>query len=91
LATITAGATTASVEYRFGTDGLVESMFVPDRLFDDREEPAVGPSVAGRNLGFVSMNGMSVPADSVVSGCCRGQCRLLAWQARCHRVQYATR
>jgi len=66
LATITGGSTTTSVEFRFGADGLVESIFVPDRLFDDGKNPPSVHPWQGRNLRYVSMHGMMVPDDSVV-------------------------
>ncbi|MDH4065178.1 MAG: hypothetical protein OEW19_12325 [Acidobacteriota bacterium] len=44
LATLRAGEVTASVEFRFGEDGLMTSMFVPDRLYDDgKSTPAHYP------------------------------------------------
>lgn len=66
LATITGGATTTSAEFRFGADGLIESIFVPDRLFDDGKNPPSVHPWQGRNLRYVSMHGMMIPADSVV-------------------------
>ncbi len=65
-ASITGGAAAASVEFRFGTDGLVESVFVPDRLYDDGKNPPSAHPWQARNLRHVPMHGMMVPADSVV-------------------------
>ena len=47
LATLRAGAITTSVEFRFGADGLIESMYVPARLFDDGCGPPTPATVAG--------------------------------------------
>lgn len=66
LATMTGGATTTSVEFRFGADGLVASIFVPDRLYDDGKNPPSVHPWQGRNLRYVPMHGMMVPDDSVV-------------------------
>jgi hypothetical protein len=66
LSTITGGATTTSVEFRFGADGLAESIFVPGRLFDDGKNPPSVHPWRGRNLRYVSMHGMMVPDHSVV-------------------------
>ncbi|MGE3886383.1 MAG: DUF6544 family protein [Vicinamibacterales bacterium] len=65
-ASITGGGTTAAVEFRFGADGLVESVFVPDRLYDDGKNPPSAHPWQARNLRYVRMHGMMVPADSVV-------------------------
>lgn len=65
-ATVSAGATTVSVEFRFGDDGRVVSMFVPDRTYDDgRSAPAPQPWQA-RVLGYTVHEGMTVPTDAVV-------------------------
>jgi len=65
-ATITGGGTTASVEFRFGPDGLIASVFVPDRLYDDGKSPPAAHAWQARNLGHAPMHGMMVPADSLV-------------------------
>lgn len=65
-ATLTAGDTTAAVEFRFGEDGLIHSVYVPDRLFDNGKEPPSPKPWQGRNLNFVEQHGMKVPGDSVV-------------------------
>jgi hypothetical protein len=66
VATLTAGGTTTSAEYRFGADGLVESVFVTGRLYDDGKNPPSTHPWQARNLSHVSMNGVMVPADSIV-------------------------
>lgn len=65
-ASITGGGTAASVEFRFGADGLVESVFVPDRLYDDGKNPPSAHPWRARNLRYVDTHGVMVPADSVV-------------------------
>lgn len=65
-ATVNAGATTVTVEFRFGDDGRVASMFVPDRTYDDgRGAPTPQPWQA-RVLGHAVREGMTVPTDAVV-------------------------
>lgn len=63
LATLSAGSTTLSVEFRFGADGLVQSGFVPDRVFDGDKKPHAWE---GRYLRFAEMNGIMVPVESQV-------------------------
>lgn len=65
-ATINAGEVRASVEFAFGADGLVTTMSVPDRVYDDgRTTPARHPW-QGRHLQWGQFDGMVVPSDSVV-------------------------
>lgn len=66
LATLRAGETAASVEFRFAEDGFVDSVFVPDRLYDDgRGAPQPRPW-RGRNLSYERREGLLVPAEAVV-------------------------
>lgn len=66
LATLHARGTTAAVEFRFSDEGLVSSMYVPARLFDDGRTPPVPRPWQGRHLHTTSHDGMTVPDDSVV-------------------------
>lgn len=66
LATIRAGEVEASVEFRFGDDGLVTAMVVPDRLFDDGKRAPERHPWRGRILRYTTFDGMRVPAEAVV-------------------------
>ncbi|MEZ5288219.1 MAG: DUF6544 family protein [Vicinamibacterales bacterium] len=65
-ATVRAGHASASVEFRFGADGLVSSASVPARLYDDgASEPSMHPW-QGRYLAWAHVGGALVPSDAVV-------------------------
>lgn len=66
LATISVGAVRASVEFRFGADGLPASVFVPDRLYDDGRTPPTAHPWEGRNLSFMTRDGMRIPDRAIV-------------------------
>jgi len=66
VATLHTGPLTTSVEFRFGVTGLIESMYVPARIFDDGRHPPSRHPWQGRCLAFTSRDGMMVPADAVV-------------------------
>jgi hypothetical protein len=64
-ATLGTGSIVTSVEFRFGADGSIASVFVPDRLYDDgRSEPARRPWL-GRNLSYERRHGMLVPGEAI--------------------------
>jgi hypothetical protein len=64
-ALLQAGNISASVEFQFGADGLVQFAFVPDRWFDNgHDAPSLQPWRA-RVLGWREMNGILVPAQAV--------------------------
>jgi hypothetical protein len=65
-ATISAGATTVSLECRFDGEGHMVSVFAPDRFYDDGKSPPVPRPWEGRNLAFGERDGMTVPTDSLV-------------------------
>ncbi len=65
LATIAAGDVAASAEFRFGPDGLIESVFVPDRLFDNGKEPPAPRPWQGRHGRYQERDGLRVPTVSV--------------------------
>lgn len=65
-ASISAGATSVALEFRFGSDGLIAEAFAPDRFYDDGKGPAVPRPWRARNLRHEERGGMQVPADSVV-------------------------
>jgi hypothetical protein len=64
-ATITAGATPAKLEFRFGPDGLIASVFAPDRIFDDGKNPPVPRPWTARILRYATYHGMPLPAEAV--------------------------
>jgi hypothetical protein len=63
-ATITASGVTASLEFRFGADGLIASVFAPKRTFDDGKNPPSPHPWQARHLRHGQLNGMKVPVDS---------------------------
>jgi hypothetical protein len=65
-ASLTAGATTVSVDFRFGEDGRVVSAFVPDRTYDDGRTPPAPHPWQARILAYGEHDGMAVPTDAVV-------------------------
>lgn len=64
-ATFSAGDTTASVEFHFGADGLVDAALVADRLFDNGKSPPVPQPWRARVLGWREFEGMRLPAQAV--------------------------
>jgi hypothetical protein len=64
-ATIAAAATTVSLEFRFGADGMIESTFAPDRVFDDGKSAPTPRPWTARNLRYETHDGMKVPAQAV--------------------------
>jgi hypothetical protein len=65
LATITAGGTTVSLQFRFDGEGRNVSVFAPDRFYDDgRGEPVARPWEA-RSLRFGELEGMVVATEAV--------------------------
>ena len=86
-ATLRSGSIAASVEFRFGADGLIESVFVPDRMYDDgRSEPAPQRG-QGRSLTYEEQHGMLVPPDAVVEWLLP-QGTYAYWRARPTTVEY---
>jgi hypothetical protein len=65
-ATLTAGSSTVALEFRFGGDGLVASVFAPDRFYDDGRHPPVARPWLARNLRYEQRHGITLPADAVV-------------------------
>lgn len=64
-ATLTVGATTGSVEFRFSPDGLVASGYSDERYFDG-EDPPVKRPWEGVYARFAERNGVPVPIESHV-------------------------
>jgi Family of unknown function (DUF6920) len=65
-ATLTAGPTTASLEFAFGDDGLVESVFAPDRPRDLGGGRSARTPWRGRWYEEVQRDGMRVPSRGEV-------------------------
>lgn len=64
-ATLTAGATTVSLEFRFDAQGRNVSVFAPDRFYDDgKGEPVARPWEA-ENLQFGEHEGVTAATESV--------------------------
>ncbi len=64
-ATLSADGITASVEFHFGADGLVDATTVADRLFDNGKSPPVPRRWRARVLGWREFEGMKLPAQAV--------------------------
>jgi hypothetical protein len=65
-ASLTAGSTTVALEFRFGGDGLIESIYAPDRFYDDGVHPPVARPWLARILRYQVSHGMKLPAAGVV-------------------------
>ncbi len=65
FATLVAGDVRASLEFRFGADGRVASVFTPERTFDDGKNPPVLRPWQARIDGYVEHAGSWVPRDAV--------------------------
>jgi len=87
-ATLTAGSTTVSLEFGFGTDGLVASVFAPERFYDDGRNPPVARPWLGRNLRYEERQGMRVPAEAVVEWRLP-EGTLQYWRGRPVEIEYA--
>lgn len=66
VATIRGGSTTVSLEFRFGPDGLVASVFTPERFYDDGRNPPVPRPWQARNLRYEERSGVTIPTEAVV-------------------------
>lgn len=65
-ATLRAGETAVSLEFRFDADGLVASVFTPARAYDDGKNPPRQIPWQARNLVWGEVDGRLVPRDAVV-------------------------
>jgi hypothetical protein len=65
-ATIASGATTVSLDFRFGPDGLVREVRAPERTYDDGKGPPRRLPWIARILGWAAQDGMQVPDSAVV-------------------------
>lgn len=64
-ATLSAGETTVSLEFRFDEQGQNLSVFAPDRFYDDGKQPPVARRWEARNGAFGEHNGVRVATASV--------------------------
>lgn len=64
-ATLRAGEVVASLEFRFGPDGLVVEVFAPDRSYDDGQHEAVPRPWRARLLRYDERYGLKLPAEAV--------------------------
>jgi len=87
LATITAGETTVSLEFRFDDVGRNVSVFAPNRFYDNGKDQPVARPWEARSLRFGAHNGVIVASEAVAewqlpSG------RFAYWSGRPTRVEY---
>jgi hypothetical protein len=64
-ATITAGDTTVSLDFTFGADGLVQSVFTPARM-RDVDGRAIPTPWQGRFARYEERDGMKIPIEGEV-------------------------
>lgn len=64
-ATLSAGETTVSLEFRFDEQGQNVSVFAPDRFYDDGQRPPVARPWEARNSTFGVHHGLTVATASV--------------------------
>jgi len=65
-ATIEAGAVSATLEFRFGADGRVESVHAASRTYDDGRNPPSQHPWQARVLRYGEVDGATVPVEAVV-------------------------
>jgi hypothetical protein len=65
-ATLAAGAVRATLEFRFGADGLVESVYAGSRTYDDGHSPPSQHPWQARVLRHGTVDGATVPVEAVV-------------------------
>jgi hypothetical protein len=65
-ATLVAGTSRATLEFRFGADGLVESVHAASRTYDDGRNPPSQHPWQARVLRYGQLDGTTVPVEAVV-------------------------
>jgi hypothetical protein len=65
-ATLVAGPARATLEFRFGTDGMVESVHAASRTYDDGRSPPSQHPWQARVLRYGQVDGATVPVEAVV-------------------------
>jgi hypothetical protein len=88
LATMRSGGVHASAEFQFGADGWIESVFVPDRLFDDGKNPPEPRPWRGRYDRYEQRGGHCVPTASEVEWLLPAGA-FPYWRGRPVRIDYA--
>jgi hypothetical protein len=86
-ATIGDAAAGATLEFRFGTDGLVESVYADSRTFDDGKHPPSQQAWQARVLRYGEFDGVKVPAEAVVEWLLSGGAYAY-WRGRPLRIAY---
>lgn len=86
LATLAVGATRASVEFRFGSDGMVESIHAPDRMRDVNGTGIPTPW-EGRWFAYAERGGMRIPIRGEV-GWVLPEGLQLYWKGRVSAAAY---
>jgi hypothetical protein len=66
LATLIGGTARATLEFRFGTDGMVESVYAASRSYDDGRNPPSQHPWQARLLRYGQVDGATVPVEAVV-------------------------
>ena len=66
LATLVGGTARATLEFRFGTDGMVESVYAASRSYDDGRNPPSQHPWQARLLHYGQVDGATVPVEAVV-------------------------
>ena len=88
-ATISAHTTTVSLEFSFGQDGLIASVFAPDRTYDDGTNPPVPRPWMARILRYEERHGMKIPAEAFVAWQLPDG-PFQYWRGRPEQVEYET-
>jgi len=86
-ATLSAGGTTVSLEFRFDNQGQGVSVFAPDRFYDDGKQPPVARPWEARNSAFGEHHGVIVVTESVAEWQLPGG-PFAYWRGRPARVDY---
>lgn len=86
-ATVTSGATTISLEFRFDAEGHNVSVYAPDRFYDDGKSDPVARPWEAKNLQFGELQGVTVATESLAqwhlpSG------TFVYWRGRPTKIEY---
>ena len=65
-ATLVAGTSRATLEFRFGDDGMIDSVYAASRTYDDGRNPPSQHPWRARVLRYGQVDGMTVPVEAVV-------------------------
>jgi hypothetical protein len=85
-ATLAAGAARATLEFRFGADGLVESVHAESRTYDDGRSPPSQHPWQARVLRYGEVDGATVPVEAVVEWLLPGGAYAY-WRGRPRRIE----